>query len=296
MWKKYTGTMSFNVTHFFVNYDVGREKFSLTFFRIFVPFIAIVDVLSMGDDFNLLFSEKDTFIPKELMYIVSEYKDLLDILGAYLKEYNLTLFFYNNAKLIYVVFLVFLMFGFLARFSSLLALLLQLIIFKSFNELNYGYDQFLTMSLFYCFWFPVGKYISLDSYIFNYKEEIIRFDYIRVIQIHLCMVYFFAGISKALDPEWWNGMSLWRSISSVYNNYFTISPYVLLVVGIGTVLLETLYSVFIWIDKTRYIVLVLCMIMHITIAYMLDLYSFSAMLIIWNIAAFYHLKLDEIKN
>lgn len=296
MWKKYIGMMLPNASRFFLNQNVDREKFFLVFFRIFISFIALVDVLSLGEDFSLLFSEKHTFIPKELMYVVSEYRDSLDILKVYLKEHNLTLFFYDNAKLVYIIVLILLMFGFLARLTSLVALLLQLIIFKSFNELNYGYDQFLTMSLFYCFWFPVGKYFSIDSYIFKSKEGESGFNYIRVIQVHLCIVYFFAGISKALDPGWWNGMSLWRSISSVYNDYFTISPYILLIVGIGTVLLETLYSVFIWINKTRYIVLVLCIIMHISIAYTLGLYSFSAMLIVWNIAAFYHLQPDEVKT
>lgn len=229
------------------------------------------------------------------MYFFSEYRDSFEWINHYLSLYGMVDFFYGNIKIIYVTMLILMMVGFLTRFVTSIALILQLLIFKSFNELNYGYDQFLTMSLFYCVWFPVGRYFSIDSRIFNFTPRGYAFNYIRIIQIHLCIVYFFAGIAKALDPEWWNGMSLWRSISSVYNDYFKIPPYILLVVGIGTVLLETLYSIFIWIDKTRYLILSLCVLMHLGIAYILGLYSFSALLIVWNIAGFYRLQPNEIK-
>jgi hypothetical protein len=296
MSKKYISTMLSKIRGFYTTDDINREVFFLTFFRISVPFIALVDVLSLGGDFKLLFSENETFIPRELMYFFSEYKGIFDIIIHYLQTNGLISFFYNNLRDIYVVMLILMIIGFFTRLVTFLALIIQLIIFKSFNELNYGYDQFLTMSLFYCIWFPVGRYFSLDKYIFKFKERFVSFNYIRIIQLHLCVVYFFAGIAKALDPDWWNGMSLWRAVSSVYNDYFTISPYVLLIVGIGTVLLETLYTIFIWMDKTRYITLSLCVLMHLSIAYMLGLYSFSAILIVWNVAAFYRLKPDEIKN
>lgn len=283
------------IKHFYISDDEFREKFFLTFFRTFVSFIALVDIIALGDDFHLLFSKNDTFIPKKLLYIFSGYNWFFDNIETFLQKYGFTNFFYSYAGYIYILLLILLFVGFLTRFVAFFAIIFQLLIFKSFNELNYGYDQFLTMSLFYCFWFPVGKYFSIDSYIFKNKQECSNFNYIRVIQIHLCIVYFFAGIAKALDPDWWNGMSLWRAVSSVYNNYFTLSPYVFLVVGIGTVFLETLFSVFIWIDKTRNIILFLCILMHISIAYMLGLYSFSAILIVWNVAAFYHLQPNEVK-
>lgn len=280
---------------FYSTQDFEQEKFFLTFFRIAVSFIALVDILALGVDFPLLFSKDETFIPRELMYFFSEYRDSFEWINHYLSLYGMVDFFYGNIKIIYVTMLILMMVGFLTRFVTSIALILQLLIFKSFNELNYGYDQFLTMSLFYCVWFPVGRYFSIDSRIFSFTPRGYAFNYIRIIQIHLCIVYFFAGIAKALDPEWWNGMSLWRSISSVYNDYFKIPPYILLVVGIGTVLLETLYSIFIWIDKTRYLILSLCVLMHLGIAYILGLYSFSALLIVWNIAGFYRLQPNEIK-
>ena len=256
---------------FYGTQDFEQERFFLTFFRVAVSFIAIVDVMALGVDFPLLFSKNDTFIPRELMYFFGAYRDTFEWINHYLSQHNMIDFFYERVKYIYILMLVLMMVGFLSRFVTFIALILQLLIFKSFDELNYGYDQFLTMSLFYCTWFPVGRYFSVDSRIFNFTQRDYAFNYIRIIQIHLCIVYFFAGTAKALDPDWWNGMSLWRSVSSVYNNYFKISPYILLVVGIGTVLLETLYFVFIWLEKTRYIILSLCIIMHLSIAYMLGL-------------------------
>ena len=34
----------------------------------------------------------------------------------------------------------------------------------------------------------------------------------RVLQVHLCFVYFFGGLAKLLGSGWWNGSNLWRSL------------------------------------------------------------------------------------
>lgn len=296
MLKKYIDFITSKATCFYTDENFNQGKVILPFFRVAVSFIAVVDVLSLGEDFKLLFSEKYTFVPRELMYLFSEYKSYFDSFYEYLQDNNFNSAFFENIRYIYILFLVLLMFGCFTRVVSFCAIIIQLIIFKSFNELNYGYDQFLTMSLFYCLVFPVGRFYSVDSLIFKKKNIPDSFNYLRIIQIHLCIVYFFAGIAKALDPDWWNGISLWRSMSSVYNDYLSISPYIFAVLGIGTVLLETTYALFIWVDKVRYIILSLCIAMHVGIAYLLGLYSFSAILIVWNITAFYELKLNELES
>ncbi len=272
------------VTSIFVgNYN---EKTFLPFFRIMVSVIAIVDLVSMLPDISLLFSNSKTIVPQELLYLQSEYFGILQSFYGYIFRNHFETFYYTAVLWVYIGSLTFLIIGLFSRFAAVIALILQLLIFKSFPELNFGYDNFITMSLFYCLIFPVGKYYSIDAKYLWKKQQATLFNYQRVLQIHLCMVYFFSGIAKALDPNWWNGNAIWRALTSIHNNYYSIKPIILCITGIGTVLLEILYSFLIQRKQTRIIAISLCILMHISIAVMLDLYSFAAIMIIWNIASF----------
>jgi hypothetical protein len=57
-------------------------------------------------------------------------------------------------------------------------------------------------------------------------------------------------------------------------------------IGIGSVILETFYPFLVYKKQTRLITIYLCILMHSSIAVLMDLYAFSAILIVWNIAAF----------
>src|SRR5207248_7604075 len=90
----------------------------------------------------------------------------------------------------------------------------------------------------------------------------------RVLQIHLCAVYFFSGTTKAVAAEWWNGTSVWRALVSP--PFDLISPsmlisyhYLLPLLGIGVCLLEISYPIFIWPKNTRLIWLTLIIMMHL---------------------------------
>lgn len=286
MLKKKLNLICNTIISFFSIKDQEQNKYFLAFFRVSISLIALVDILSMQKDWGLLFSGHDTFVPQKLLYIFSEYFVKLNSFYKYLNVNELTHGFYSYAIWVYVIALICMLCGFLTRAATVIALILQLLIFKSFAEVNYGYDQFLTMSLFYCILFPTGKYYSADSLIFKFKAPENPFYYQRIIQLHLCIVYFFSGFAKALDSSWWTGNELWRAVSSIYTDYFLITPYILVVIGIGTILLETLYPVLVASKKIREITIVLIILMHLSIAAMLKLYSFSAMLIAWNALAF----------
>ena len=136
------------------------------------------------------------------------------------------------------------------------------------------------MSLFYCIIFPVGKYYSLSNKLFMEKQKFNVFNYQRVIQIHLCIIYFSSGVSKFLDYNWWNGNSMWKSVASIYNNYSQIPTVILTITGIGVILLETLYPFLVVSRRSRLITISLCILMHISIGVMLKLYSFAAIMIV----------------
>ena len=36
---------------------------------------------------------------------------------------------------------------------------------------------------------------------------------VRLVQVHLCIIYFIAGVSKLMGPTWWNGTAVWGTIA-----------------------------------------------------------------------------------
>jgi hypothetical protein len=62
--------------------------------------------------------------------------------------------------------------------------------------------------------------------------------------------------------------------------------YILIIIGWSTVIIEMLYPVFIWIPKTQKTWMMLTISMHLGIALVLNLYYFSAIMIIWNLTNF----------
>lgn len=263
----------------------GNGTNFLIFFRLMVSLIALIEIASLAADLPLLFSTDSTIVPQELMYLQSGYFKYLHPFYQFLDSYNLSNYFYSYATLVYILSLFSLLMGLFTRYAAGIALILQLIIFKSFSPFNYGYDYFLTMSLFYCFVFPVGKYNSIDKKIFKSKVKT-NFYYRRVLQIHLSIVYFFSGIAKGLDIGWWNGNSLWRALASVDNSFYYIPSFLLIIIGIGTVIIEFSYPFLVYKKVTRKYIVTAIILMHFAIAVMLDLYAFSTIMIVWNIAAF----------
>jgi hypothetical protein len=250
-----------------------------------VSLIAIIEIASLAADFPYLFSAANTIIPQELMYIQTGYFKYIYPLYQYFKSNHLSWYFYQGAVCCYIISLIFLLTGTLTRYAACTALVFQLLIFKSYSPFNYGYDNFLTMSFFYCVVFPVGKYYAVDYKLFK-RSQVITFNYQRVLQIHLATAYFFSGIAKALDIEWWNGNALRSAIASVDNVYYAIPPVILMIAGIGTIVLELFYPFFVLFKTTRKYTIAGVILMHISIAIVMDLYAFSAIMIVWNIVAF----------
>jgi len=161
------------------------------------------------------------------------------------------------------------------------------------NYYLYGADFFASMALFYCIIFPKGKF-SIDYYIrkFEINQISLRWS-LRMLQVHLCIIYTFSGIDKGLGINWYNGESIWRAVSAHnYNGLISLSNYELpnfiyASLGIFTLITETFYPIFINYSKTRKLWLVFTISMHVSIIVFMGLYFFGTLMIILNIAAYY---------
>ena len=187
----------------------------------------------------------------------------------------------------------FLLAGFLCRPAAIVAWFLQLSAVKSGDLVSYGMDNFTTIGLFYLMLSPLPDRYSLD---WRWRGPRVQDRHLlgffrRVLQVHLCLIYFFGGIAKSLGSGWWDGSNLWRAL--VRPPFNLIDPeilirwkYVFPVAGILICFLELGYAFFIWPKRTRFIWLVGVLAMHVGIGLTMGMYLFSLIMIILNLAAF----------
>src|SRR5262249_48225579 len=157
----------------------------------------------------------------------------------------------------------------------------------------YGMDNFTTIGLFYLMFAPLPDRYALGWRIWQPRPRDPRLQGFlqRVLQLHLCIIYFFSGLTKSLGSDWWNGTSIWRSLTCPPFNI--ISPgilaswkYLLPSVGIAVLILEIGYPFFIWPKRTRRFWLLSILGMHSGIGIVMGLYLFSLIMIVLNLAAF----------
>jgi hypothetical protein len=187
----------------------------------------------------------------------------------------------------------FLILGLLSRSAAIVAWFVHLCAAESGGLLAYGADNFMTMALFYLMLSPLPDRYSFDHWVVKPKPrdpQMLGF-WRRVLQVHLCFVYFIGGLAKFLGSGWWDGSNLWRSL--IRPPFNLVSPdllihfkYVLPLLGISICLLEVSYPVFIWMKRTRPIWLAGILAMHAAIGLMMGLYLFALVMIVMNVAAF----------
>jgi len=186
-----------------------------------------------------------------------------------------------------------LLLGLLSRPAAIVAWFVHLCAAESGGLLAYGADNFMTTALFYLMLSPLPDRYSFDHWVAKTKPkktQALGF-WRRVLQVHLCFVYFIGGLTKFLGSGWWDGSNLWRSL--IRPPFNLVSPeslvhfkYVLPLLGISICLLEVSYPVFIWLKKTRSIWLGCVLAMHAAIGLMMGLYFFGLVMIVMNLAAF----------
>ncbi len=183
--------------------------------------------------------------------------------------------------------------GLFCRPAAIAAWFFHLCAARSGELFSYGLDNFTTIGLFYLMLSPLPDELSLDwQRKRSPKQSRWRLGFHRrVLQLHMCVIYFFGGITKSLGAGWWNGTSIWRAMTCP--PFDVIPPHILVsfkfllpVLGVSICLIETGYPLFIWIKQTRIIWLVCVLGMHLAIGLTMGLYLFSLIMIVLNIAAF----------
>ncbi|MFC3198264.1 hypothetical protein ACFOET_11635 [Parapedobacter deserti] len=159
------------------------------------------------------------------------------------------------------------------------------------SAFSYGVDYLSATALFYCLCTPRAR-------------PMWHAPALRLLQLHLCIIYFFSGLAKALGATWWNGEALWKAVNQPYHldavpgfiawlGQFT---WLWAVGGWGVIMLELGYALFIWLHRLRPYWLWSIVGMHMGIALVIGLFQFAAVMILLNVVAYhyaYHTETEQ---
>jgi hypothetical protein len=183
--------------------------------------------------------------------------------------------------------------GALSRSAAVVVWFLHLCTTNSAALFSYGVDNFTSIGLFYLMLAPLPDQWTLDARLRHAtpKDHRVQGFHRRILQMHMCLVYFFGGIAKSVGVGWWNGTSLWRAL--IRPPFDVIRPDLLIlgkntlpILGILVCVAETGYAFFIWPRKSRPVWFALIIGMHVVIGITMGMYLFASIMIVLNTAAF----------
>jgi hypothetical protein len=269
------------------------SKETLGFFRIAVSTFALIQFFVLLPDWMILYGP-DGILPWQISEAIASENvptltGMMNLLAPFEVSANGTLYMVSA---IYFLTLLGLLFGFKTRLMGILAWLMHLMLNTTGHLTAYGVETFMHISLFYCMVLPVGCCWSVDA---ARKPNVIPAHLItlsvRLIQIHLAIMYFASGVEKAMGEQWWNGDAIWIALQQdqfrqVNTNWLANYPLVAKMLCMGTLLVETFYPLGMLIPKTRKIWLTAILSMHVFIGIFLGLHLFAGLMILLNLSAY----------
>ena len=266
---------------------LGVFRISIAAFTLLQAFLWFPDWLAFfGPDAWVQWEISKALVP-DLSIHISQVHRVFSFFGLN-EVQSVHLFFW-----IYVCSAAGLLFGIFTRFCAVLTWFCHYIILSSISIFQYGVDIFLHIALFYLMIMPVHRAYSLDKRIrqINTGPSWSNTLSIRVLQIHLCLIYLSSGYEKLLSPNWWSGNVVWRALVQPDFRQFDVTwmadkPWIPILLSWFTMIVETTYCVVMWLPRYRVIWLVCIIFLHAGIAILLGLWLFSLIMILLSISAF----------
>ena len=157
----------------------------------------------------------------------------------------------------------------------------------------FGFDDALGMLLIPLAIGPAGAVLSLDRRLgiatSGDGPSVSANLALRLLQIHLCVVYFFSGIAKLFGASWWEGTALWGAAAN--SRYRTLDitrlarhPLLVNLLTLGTVFWEVSYPALVWPRLTRRLAIAMGIFVHLGIGLAMGMGEFGLAMIAANLA------------
>ena len=188
--------------------------------------------------------------------------------------------------------------GFQTRVVAVLAWLISVAYCHRLTGALFGLDQINTMLAMYLMLGASGDVFSVDRWLARRRAggslppptpRVSTNIAIRLIQLHMCVIYLFGGIGKMRGELWWDGFALWYAAAnweyqSLDLTWLGAMPLVFSFLTHVTVFWETFYCFLVWPRLTRPITLGLAVLVHGGIAIFLGMITFGLAMLIGNLA------------
>jgi len=194
-----------------------------------------------------------------------------------------------------VVFLL-LTIGFYSRVMSILACIITLSYCHRLTGTLFGLDQINAFIAMYLTLGSCGAAYSVDRWLARRRgseappEPAVGTNIaVRLLQVHMCVIYLFGGIGKMRGETWWDGSALWFAFASLEYQSIDMTwtvrhRWLLALLTHVTVFWETFYCFLIWPKLTRPICLAMAVFVHAGIGLCLGMQTFGLAMIIANLA------------
>ncbi len=189
--------------------------------------------------------------------------------------------------------------GLMTRIAIPVAWWMTLMVCHRMTGALFGLDQTAMMLTTYLIWSNCGSVWSLDAKLARRKgsnwllpaphSAACNNVVVRLIQLHLCVIYLFGGLSKMRGEMWWDGSAFWFSIVNYEYQSLNLTwlgnfPFVIGFLTAATIFWETFYIATIWPKLTRPITLAMAVLVHGGICVALGMWTFGTIMIVANIA------------
>jgi hypothetical protein len=161
---------------------------------------------------------------------------------------------------------------------------------------TFGLDDTLGLLLIGLVVGPSGERLSVDAKLFGGGAEqgrgaaSVRANVaLRLIQVHLCVVYFFSGSGKLFGASWWEGTALWGAAANVQYRTLDLTwlarhPLTVNAITLATLFWEVAYPALIWPRLTRPVFLAMAALVHLGIGLTMGMMEFGLAMLVANLA------------
>lgn len=179
--------------------------------------------------------------------------------------------------------------GFQTRIASILSFVFCASYANRVIASQFGLDQVNTMLALYLMIGPSGACYSVDRLIKRWRAgqplglpepSIMANVAIRLIQVHMCVIYFNAGVSKLQGQMWWDGTAIWGAVANLEYQSLDCTwlcryPYLANLMTHTTVIWEIFFCALIWNRMLRPLVLFVAVPLHLGIAFGMGMITFG---------------------
>ena len=187
--------------------------------------------------------------------------------------------------------------GLFTRIVSVLAWLIAIAYSHRLIGSLFGLDQINCMLAMYLIVGASGAVYSVDHWLARRRTvgsqpprpRIDTNIAVRLIQLHMCVIYLFSAFAKLEGQAWRDGGAIWLAVANLEYQSLDLTwlvrhPMLIALLTHVTVFWESLYCVLIWPRWSRPVMLLFAVILHGGIAFGLGMITFGTIMLVANFA------------